>query len=103
MFGFRSSRLHHASGITEFYFLVRFEAGFRGAHHILDLGFGVRLFAIRYHSRPMHAIEAALRKSDRPATDVRQTRATNAAHNSPAHEADASVALGQCLSNHCTW
>jgi hypothetical protein len=37
----------------------------------------------------MHAIEAALRKSDRPATDVRQTRATDAAHNSPAHEAGA--------------
>src|SRR5882762_3825594 len=29
-------------------------------------------------------------KSDRPATDVRQTRATDAAHNSPAHEAGAS-------------
>src|SRR5690242_17148219 len=34
----------------------------------------------------MHAIEAALRKSDMPATDVRQTRATDAAHSSPAHE-----------------
>jgi len=38
----------------------------------------------------MHAIEAALRKSERPATDVRQTRATDAAHNSPAQEAGAS-------------
>ena len=37
----------------------------------------------------MHAIEAALRKSDRPAIDVRQTRATDAAHSSPAHEAGA--------------
>jgi hypothetical protein len=37
----------------------------------------------------MHAIEAALRKSDRSATDVRQTRATDAAHNSPGHEAGA--------------
>src|SRR5260370_35647667 len=38
----------------------------------------------------MHTIEATLRKSDRPATDVRQTRATDAVHNSPAHEAGAS-------------
>jgi hypothetical protein len=37
----------------------------------------------------MHAIEAALRKSDRSATDVRQTRATDAAHNLPGHEAGA--------------
>src|ERR1700722_13709782 len=37
----------------------------------------------------MHAIEAVLRKSDRSATDVRQTRATDAAHNSPGHEAGA--------------
>jgi hypothetical protein len=37
----------------------------------------------------MHAIEAALRKSDTSATDVRQTRATDAAHNSPGHEAGA--------------
>jgi predicted SnoaL-like aldol condensation-catalyzing enzyme len=37
----------------------------------------------------MHAIEAALRKSDRSATDVRQTRATDAAHNSPGDEAGA--------------
>src|ERR1700732_581546 len=50
------------------------------------LGFRVRPFAIRYHSRPMHAIEATLRKSDRPAPDVRQTRATDAANSSPAHE-----------------
>ncbi len=62
----------------------------RRAHYILDLGFRVRPFAIRYYSRPMHTIEATLRKSDRPATDVRQTRATDAAHNSPAHEAGAS-------------
>src|SRR3984893_8248095 len=45
---------------------------------MLDLGFRVRPFAIRYHSRLMHAIEGALRKSDRPATDVRQTGATDA-------------------------
>src|SRR5580704_17966772 len=32
------------------------------------------------------AIEAAFRKSDRSATDVRQTSATDAAHNSPGHE-----------------
>jgi hypothetical protein len=37
----------------------------------------------------MHAIEAALRKSDRSATDVRQTTATYAAHNSPGDEAGA--------------
>jgi hypothetical protein len=37
----------------------------------------------------MHAIEAALRKSDRPATDVRQIRATDAAHSSAVHEAGA--------------
>ena len=50
----------------------------RRAHHILDLGFRVRPFAIRYHSRLMHVIEGALRKSDRPATDVRQIGATDA-------------------------
>src|SRR3984957_19059815 len=45
---------------------------------MLDLGFRVRPFAIRYHSRLMHAIEGALRKSDRPATDVRQIGTTDA-------------------------
>jgi len=56
----------------------------------------------------MHAIEATLGKSDRPATDVRQTRATDAAHNSPGHEAGvrerhahAHFACGQTLANFC--
>ena len=56
----------------------------------------------------MHAIEAALRKSDRSATDVRQTRATDASHNSPGHEAGvrerhahAHFACGQTLTDFC--
>ncbi len=35
LFGFRSSWLYHARGITELYFVVRFESRFRGVHHVL--------------------------------------------------------------------
>src|SRR5258706_13033366 len=38
LFGFRSSRLYQARGITELYFVIRFESRFRGAHHVLRLG-----------------------------------------------------------------
>jgi len=44
----------------------------------------------------MHAIEAALRKSDMSATDVRQTRATDAAHSSPAHETGCTRTTRSC-------